>query len=95
MNTVAIGDAKLKMMKASIRCLVYGLLALVPVIGLPFGIAALWVSGRVRRQEQQLWNAAKPYRLVGVACGALATIGWAGVLIFVLGNLLLAALRLA
>ena len=53
---------KIKMLKGSIRCLMFGLLGLVPVIGLPFGLAALWVSGQVRVREKIYWNAAKPYR---------------------------------
>ena len=36
-----IPAAKIKMMKASIRCLIFGVLSLLPVIGLPFGLAAL------------------------------------------------------
>jgi hypothetical protein len=68
--------AKIKMMKASIRCLIYGLLALVPVIGLPFGLAALWISGRVRKQEKLLWNPARPYRIFGVSCAAGGTLIW-------------------
>jgi len=46
MNTDAI--AKIQMLKGSLRCLVFGLLGLVPVMGLPFALAALWVSCRVR-----------------------------------------------
>ena len=69
-------EAKLKMLQASIRCLVFGLLAILPAIGLPFAIAALCLSGSVRKQEKQFWNAAKPYRLIGITCAALATIGW-------------------
>ena len=81
MNELAAG--KLKMLRASVRCLVFGLLGLLPVIGLPFALAALWISGRVRRQEKQLWNAAKPYRLMGILCAAVGTAGW-----FVIGALL-------
>ena len=83
--------AKIKMMKSSTRCLVYGLLAFVPAIGLPFGLVALWVSGRVRLQEKQLWNPAKPYRMIGVACAAVGTVVWAGIFIFVIGNALIFA----
>ena len=67
---------KIKMLRSSIRCLVFGLLAFLPVIGLPFAFAALWISGSVRRQEKQLWNAAKPYRLIGATCAAFGTIIW-------------------
>lgn len=64
------------MMKTSTRCLILGLLGLLPVIGLPCAVAALWLSGRIRGREKQLWNPAKPYRLIGVACAAAGTIGW-------------------
>lgn len=74
MNSQA--QAKLEMLQTSIHCLIFGLLAMLPVIGLPFAVAALWLSGRVRRHEKQFWNAAKPYRIIGVTCAALATIGW-------------------
>ena len=86
--------AKIKMMKGSIRCLIYGVLSLLPVIGLPFGLAALWISGRIRTKEKQLWNAAKPYRQIGVACGALGTILWAAILLFIFGNLIMSAFGL-
>ncbi len=75
--------AKLKMLQASVRCLVFGLLGLLPVIGLPFALAALWLSGRVRRQEKRFWNAAQPHRMIGVACAALGAAGW-----FVIGVLI-------
>jgi len=75
-----VPTAKIKMMKASIRCLVFGVLSLLPVIGLPFGLAALWISGRVRQQEKQFWNAAQPYRIWGVICAAIGMILGTGIL---------------
>ena len=74
MNSVPA--AKIKMIRASIRCLVYGLLSFLPGIGFPFAIVALWVGGSVRKQEKQLWNAARPYRLIGVTCAAVSCILW-------------------
>jgi hypothetical protein len=70
------GAEKLKMLQASVRCLVYGLLALLPLIGLPFALAALWLAGRIRKQEKVYWNAAKPYRVIGTLCAAIGTLGW-------------------
>jgi len=67
-------EAKIKMLKNSLRCFVCGLLGLLPVIGLPFAIAALWISGRVRAREKLFWNAAQPYRIWGVVCAAVGTI---------------------
>jgi hypothetical protein len=71
-----IPAVKIKMMKASTRCLVFGLLGLIPVVGLPFALAALWISGRVRLKEKLYWNAAKPYRIYGVVCATLGAVGW-------------------
>jgi hypothetical protein len=85
MNTDA--SAKIKMLNGSLRCLVFGMLGLIPVIGLPFALAALWISGRVRVKEKQMWNAAQPYRIWGVICAACGTILWTGVLIFVIARL--------
>ena len=89
MNTDA--DAKIQMLKNSLRCFVYGLLGLLPVIGLPFALAALWISGRVRGKEKQMWNAARPYRIWGVVCAAFGTVLWTGVLAIVIARLLMIA----
>ena len=72
----AVPAAKIELMKASTRCLILGMLGLLPVIGLPCALAALWLAGRIRAREKQLWNPAQPYRLIGVACAAVGTIGW-------------------
>jgi len=73
MNTAA---EKIEMLKASIRCLIFGLLGLLPVVGLPFALAALWISGRVRVKERIFWNAARPYRILGIACAAFGAVVW-------------------
>ena len=77
--TPAIPEAKIKMMKDSLRCLILGLLGLLPIVGLPFAIAALWVSGRARVHEKHLWNPARPHRIFGVLCAAFGAIIWCGV----------------
>ncbi|HEV2318754.1 MAG TPA: hypothetical protein VGV18_03330 [Verrucomicrobiae bacterium] len=69
--------AKIVMLKGSMRCFVFGLMGLVPFIGLPFAFVSLWLSGVVRQREKQYWNAAKPYRICGIiaaATGALVTV---------------------
>jgi hypothetical protein len=75
---------KIQMHKDSLRCFVFGLLGLLPVIGLPFALAALWVSGRVRSREKIFWNAARPFRLWGIACAALGAVLWSVVDTFIL-----------
>ena len=82
MNTGA--EAKVRMLQSSLRCFAFGLLGLLPVIGIPFAIAALWISGRVRVKEKQLWNAARPYRIWGVACAAAGTIFWGFILMLII-----------
>ena len=81
MNTDA--TVKIKMLKSSLRCFICGLLALIPLFGFPFAIGALWISGQVRAQEKNFWNAARPYRIWGVACAAVGLVFWSGVLMLV------------
>ncbi len=64
--------AKIAMLESSRQCFICGLLGLLPVIGIPYAFAALWIGGRVRVQERQYWNAAKPYRILGVALATFA-----------------------
>jgi hypothetical protein len=68
--------AKIRMMKASIRCLAFGLLGMLPVIGLPFALAAMWSSYRARREEKRLWNPAKAHRVMGLVCAAGSALVW-------------------
>ena len=82
MNPIA--EAKIQMLKNSSRCLVCGLLGLLPVIGLPFAIAALVLAGMVRAQERRLWNAARPYRIGGVVSAAVGTVFWSVVVMLIL-----------
>ena len=83
--------AKIQMIKSSIKCFVFGLLGLLPIIGLPFALAALWISGRVRTKEKLFWNAAKPYRIWGVVCAAVGTVLWTGVLAIIVARALMIA----
>lgn len=83
MNADAV--ARIAMLKSSVRCFAFGLLGFLPFIGIPFGLAALWVAGNVRRQEKQYWNAARPYRIWGVIFGGLTCVLWtitAGLIIY-------------
>jgi len=82
MNTDA--SAKIKMLNSSMRCFVFGLLGLIPLVGLPFALATLWISGCVRAKEKQLWNAARPYRIWGVVCAAAGTIFWGFILMLII-----------
>jgi hypothetical protein len=79
-----IPSAKIRMLKGSLRCFVYGLLGLIPLWGLPFAIAALVISGKVRVQEKSFWNAARPYRIGGVVCAAAGTVFWGFILMLII-----------
>ena len=72
----ANAEAKIRMLNGSLRCFVFGLLGLIPVVGLPFALAALWIAGRVRVSEKKLWNAAGPYRIWGVVLATAGTLFW-------------------
>jgi hypothetical protein len=84
MNSDAL--LKLKMLKSSMRCFIFGLLGFIPLIGLPFALAALWISGRVRRLEKQFWNPARTYRIAGSTCAAVSVILWVIPVIIILGS---------
>lgn len=73
--------AKITMINASSRCFVYSLVSFVPVIGLPFGVLALWHAGRARTREKKYWNPAKPYRVWGGVCATIGVIFGLGVFI--------------
>ena len=80
MKTLSTKPAvKIRMMKASLRCLAFGLLGWLPIIGLPFALAALWFSSQARAQEKYFWNPARRHRILGVACAALGAVVWSGV----------------
>jgi hypothetical protein len=82
MNTDA--SAKIKMLNSSMRCFVFGMLGLIPLVGLPFALAALWISGRVRAKEKQSWNAARPYRIWGVVIATAGTVFWGFILMLII-----------
>jgi hypothetical protein len=81
-------DAKIKMLKSSRLCFVYGLLAALPILGFGFGMAALRISGQVRVAERSFWNAARPYRICGVVCAALCVIFWSFIVVLIMGRIM-------
>ncbi len=77
---------KIKMLKGSIQCLMFGLLGLLPLIGLPFALATLWMSGRVRIKEKIFWNAARPYRIGGIVIATVGTLFWFIIVVLIAYN---------
>ena len=80
--------AKIRMMEGSIRCFIFGLLGLLPLIGIPFGIAALSYSGVARADERRFWNPAQPYRICGVVCAAVGVIFWSFILMLIVWHVM-------
>jgi hypothetical protein len=72
----SIPAVKIEMMESSRRCLVFGLLGLLPVIGLPFALIAGWHSGQARSREKYHWNPAHQLRILGLTCAVVGVLGW-------------------
>jgi len=81
-------NTKIQMLQNSLKCFVFGLLSLIPILGFGFGIAALRMAGHARVAERQLWNAAKPYRIIGVWTAALSMIFWTFITILVVWRIM-------
>lgn len=78
--------AKIVMIESSLRCFTFGLLGLLPFIGVPFSIAALWNAGKTRVREKQYWNPAKMYRDWGIICAATGMVVWIMIGVVVIWN---------
>ena len=77
---------KIAMIKGSLRCFTFGMLSLLPFIGIPFSVLALLHAGKVRMREKQYWNVARPYRIWGAVTGGLSAIIWGGIFIIFIGR---------
>jgi hypothetical protein len=75
-EALSIPAVKIRMMNASIRCLIFGLLGLLPLIGLPFALVAGWQSGQARSWEKYHWNPAQQIRITGLTCAVIGTMVW-------------------
>ncbi len=84
MNNDAL--AKITMLNSSLRCFAYGLLGLLPGIGIPFAVMALWMAGRVSVREKLYWNAARAYRIWGTALAVIGFSLWGGITIIIMIN---------
>ena len=76
-------ENRIQVLNGSLRCFALGVMGLLPVIGLPFALAALVASGKVRCRQKGMWNPAQSYRVWGVVCAAAGTIFW-GIIITIL-----------
>jgi hypothetical protein len=59
---------KIDLIRRSLRCFACGMIGLLPFIGIPFAVAAIWDFRRAFFGKSNLWNAAGPYLHFGFAC---------------------------
>jgi hypothetical protein len=76
---------KVDVIKCSIRCFTCGIIGILPLIGLPFAIAALGYFIRVQRRKGSVWNPANAHLTAGALC---ATAGL-GLTVIVFGIMLI------
>ena len=63
--------SKIEMMERSLRCFAYGLIGLLPVIGIPMAILSLALYRRVKRGRGDMWNPAHRYFFWGGVCARM------------------------
>lgn len=59
---------KVVMIERSLSCFVWGLLGLMPVLGIPMAIYSMQQHWRVKRDAKGLWNPSGRYLLWGIVC---------------------------
>jgi hypothetical protein len=62
---------KIEMIERSLRCFDYGLIGLLPVIGIPMAIISAYQYGRVKRGQGEMWNPAHRYLFWGGFCARI------------------------
>ena len=77
---------KVRVIEQSLRCFVFGLLSLIPLLGLPFAVLAVFRHLNARSQGDREWNPAKLYLVWGFGLawlGGLISLG--ALALFVIG----------
>lgn len=70
MNSQAPFD-KVQLIELSLHCFAWGLVGVLPGIGVPFAVVALADALRVTRRRGSLWNPAERYLTIGTLCAIL------------------------
>ena len=73
--------------KSSLRCFVYSLIGLVPLIGIPFAVAAMVQSRQMQKAGTVDWNPADRYRNAARRLGPMGFLTSAVFLLLVCGIL--------
>lgn len=69
---------KIHLIESSLRCFIFGLVGLVPVLGLPFVLFAFAAFLKVIAANSRMWNPARYYLFAGLglaSAGALISLG--------------------
>ena len=62
---------KIELIRCSLRCFGFGLVGVVPVLGVPFAFTALISSARLKRRQGAEWNPAGHFLFVGTLCARI------------------------
>jgi len=83
---------RIEMIEGSLKCFAYGLIGLLPVIGIPMAVISAFQFSRVKRGRGEMWNPAHRYLFWGGVCArvslALLILVPAVILIFMLFSML-------
>ena len=74
---------KIETIQRSLRCFIFGLLALLPLIGIPMAVLAISDYYRVTTCTGDRWNVARPFLVWGYALGLVGLLISAAVVLFV------------
>ena len=83
-------DDKIRVIEQSLACFVFGLLSLIPLLGLPFAVLAVVRHLNAWSKGDQEWNPAKPYLLWGFGLawlGGLISLGGLAIFVIALAKL--------
>ncbi len=80
---------KIELIECSLRCFAYGLIGLLPVIGIPMALRSVAEYRRVKRNGGEMWNPADRYLFWGALCArmGLALLLLVPVVVFSIGVL--------
>ena len=81
---------KVRVIEQSLRCFAFGLLSLIPLLGLPFAILAVTRHLNAWSQGAPEWNPARPYLAWGFGLawlGGLISLGASAIIVVALTKL--------
>ena len=71
---IAIKPLKVLLIERSLSCFIWGLLGLIPVLGIPMAIYSMQQHWRLKRDRNGMWNPAGRYLLWGIVCARVGGI---------------------